>query len=85
MTNEEAIAYTKGICVCSGCVDFERNDGCEGCEHMAWWKYIMDILNRQTPKKPIKKMRDYICSYCSHTVYRTENFCSNCGNGIDWE
>lgn len=99
MTNEEAIAYTKSIIVCSGCVDFERNDGCEGCEHMAWWKYIMNILNRQTPNEPKYEKVDNIfdaqkrtCSECGDVVMispmamKYENYCRCCGKRLkDWD
>lgn len=84
MTNKEALGIVKLISYDMEyggypCTDAEE----EELNLMALDKAIV-ALEKQIPKKPIKKMRDYICSYCSHIVYRTENFCSNCGNGIDW-
>ena len=47
-------------------------------------------IEKQTPKKPIERYTDYdnteagLCPFCNEGVDEEMNFCSYCGQAIDW-
>lgn len=44
-----------------------------------------EILEKHLPQKPIKKNdASYICPICNRNLSGNENYCSNCGQRIDW-
>lgn len=57
-------------------------------------KYAIDLaieaLDKQILKKPIEKYTDYdgteagLCPFCNEGVDEKMNFCSYCGQAIDW-
>ena len=72
--------------ICNG---YQKNDTCENCEINA----AMNALEKQIPKKAklhrtfkVLDMTDsiYLCPSCG-VMLDTENYCTNCGQAIDWE
>ena len=53
-------------------------------------KLAIDSLEKQIPKKPIEKYTDHdgteagLCPFCNEGVDEKMNFCSYCGQAIDW-
>ena len=51
----------------------------------------IEALDKQILKKPIEKYTDYdgteagLCPFCNEGVDEKMNFCSYCGQAIDWE
>ena len=50
----------------------------------------IEALDKQILKKPIEKYKDYdgteagLCPFCNEGVDEKMNFCSYCGQAIDW-
>ena len=50
-----------------------------------------EALEMRMPKKPIEKYVDYddteagLCPFCNEGVNEEMNFCSYCGQALDWE
>ena len=50
----------------------------------------IEALDKQILKKPIEKYTDYdgteagLCPFCNEDVDEKMNFCSYCGQAIDW-
>ena len=44
-------------------------------------RIVIQELKRNKPLKPI----DSCCQTCELEVFRTDKFCSECGQKIDWE
>ena len=51
----------------------------------------IEVLDKQIPKEPIEKFAFYddigagLCPFCNEGVNEEMNFCSYCGQAIDWE
>lgn len=58
-----------------------ENPSSEDCDNKELAKMIDNAVEKQTPKK-CKKFKD-VCS-CGHGVYPHMNYCSNCGQALDW-
>ena len=80
MTYEEAIKQLNSIAI----YHFDK-----------YTTYAIDLaleaLEKQIPKKPIKKFAFSddigagLCPFCNEGVNEEMNFCSYCGQAIDWE
>ena len=52
---------------------------------------VLHALDKQIPKKPIEKFAFSddigagLCPFCNEGVNEEMNFCSYCGQAIDWE
>lgn len=89
MTAEEAIKLINHIC--EGCKDLKL-DTCDECVY----PLAIKALEKQIPKKPIKKrhyegISYYYCINCLNVVGEDFNgngykvkFCSECGTKQDW-
>ena len=79
MTYEEAIEQLNSIAI----YHFDK-----------YTTYAIDLaieaLDKQILKKPIEKYTDYdgteagLCPFCNEGVDEKMNFCSYCGQAIDW-
>ena len=79
MTYEEAIKQLNSIAI----YHFDK-----------YTTYAIDLaieaLDKQILKKPIEKYTDYdgteagLCPFCNEGVDEKMNFCSYCGQAIDW-
>lgn len=58
------------------------NPTSEDCDNEELSKMIDTAIEKQIPKK-CKKFKD-ICS-CGYGVYPHMNYCSNCGQALDWK
>ena len=88
MTHEEAV----GILI-SQAIVLRRASGKSTLERIrneAICKAV-EALDKQILKKPIEKYTDYdgteagLCPFCNEGVDEKMNFCSYCGQAIDWE
>ena len=63
----------------------------EYAENLPVTEITNEIIERLTPKKPIERYIDYdntkagLCPFCNEGVDEAMNFCSCCGQAIDWE
>lgn len=88
LTTEEALEVLQEVC-------FEKDSK----ERLATLMAI-DALSTQMPKKPLVIKHDedvkigavtwkagvpvYQCSHCNRFITRSNDFCSKCGQAIDW-
>ena len=86
MTYEEAIEYiTERYVTMSMCLTL---DECR--KHNKAISMAIEALEKQIQKKPIEKYTDYdgteagLCPFCNEGVDEKMNFCSYCGQAIDW-
>ena len=86
MTYEEAIEYiTERYVTMSMCLTL---DECR--KHNKAISMAIEALDKQILKKPIEKYTDYdgteagLCPFCNEGVDEKMNFCSYCGQAIDW-
>jgi len=90
MTVKEAYNYlTSSYCTndCDNC-----NNCCDYCDVNASLNLAVKALEKQMPKKPIKRHGLYLCPNCeTSNVYINDctveikfNFCDCCGQAIDW-
>ena len=93
MTAEEALHICK---LATKCAMFDRQ-----CTDMTEFIYAMnqkydlevmvDCIQKLIPKKPIERYADYdnteagLCPFCNEGIDEEMNFCSYCGQAIDWE
>lgn len=46
---------------------------------------LLEIIEKQSPKKPINTKIDYVCPSCrKRSVCGFEKYCSHCGQKLDW-
>ena len=96
MTPEEAIKILHPNTTLTALAEVEYYGGFNGQE--AKIKAVEEAcllacesLEKQIPKKPIEKYTDYdgteagLCPFCNEGVDEKMNFCSYCGQAIDWE
>lgn len=59
-----------------------------------FYAYLMrkahEILKRQEPVKPneydpVIYGTKYTCGKCRHKIFRNVNYCSNCGQAVEWD
>ena len=80
MTHEEAIKQLNSVAI----YHFDK------CTTNAI-DLAIDALGKQIPKKPIEKfafsddIEAGLCPLCNEGVNEEMNFCSYCGQAIDWE
>ena len=86
MTYEEAIEYiTERYVTMSMCLTID-----ECIKHNKAISMAIEALDKQILKKPIEKYTDYdgteagLCPFCNEGVDEKMNFCSYCGQAIDW-
>lgn len=93
MTAEEALRICKLATKCA-VFDQQCTDMTEFIDAMKQ-KYdlevMVDCIQKRIPKKPIERYADYdnteagLCPFCNEGVNEEMNFCSYCGQAIDWE
>ena len=93
MTAEEALHICKLATKCA-MFDQQCTDMTEFIDAMKQ-KYdlevMVDCIQKRIPKKPIEQYIDYdntkagLCPFCNEGVDEAMNFCSCCGQAIDWE
>lgn len=93
MTVEEALHIYKLATKCA-MFDQQCTDMTEFIDAMKQ-KYdlevMVDCIQKQIPKKPIEKfafsddIEAGLCPLCNEGVNEEMNFCSYCGQAIDWE
>lgn len=93
MTVEEALHICKLATKCA-MFDQQCTDMTEFIDAMKQ-KYdlemMVDCIQKQIPKKPIEKfafsddIEAGLCPLCNEGVNEEMNFCSYCGQAIDWE
>ena len=80
MTNQEALT--------------ELRASIEGCGfqcHIETYRTAIEALEKQVPKAPVLPdnimtlVPMYFCPVCSEMVRTLKNYCSNCGQALDWE
>ena len=82
MTNEEVIENLKYL-ISDDCTDTQH-------DFVKEIKIAIEALEKQVPKKAIEKYTDYdgseagLCPFCNEGVDEEMNFCSYCGQAIDW-
>ena len=82
MTNEEVIENLKYL-ISDDCTDTQH-------DFVKEIKIAIEALEKQILKKPIEKYTDYdgteagLCPFCNEGVDEEMNFCSYCGQAIDW-
>ena len=82
MTNEEVIENLKYL-ISDDCTDKQH-------DFVKEIKIAIEALEKQVPKKAIEKYTDYdgseagLCPFCNEGVDEEMNFCSYCGQAIDW-
>ena len=82
MTHKELVKKLKDEAAESDLFDEEEEE---------WFSMIIDALEKQIPKKPIEKfafsddIEAGLCPLCNEGVNEEMNFCSYCGQAIDWE
>ena len=82
MTHEELVEKLKSEAAEIGSLDKEEKE---------LLSMIVDALETRIPKKPIERfMLSYdidagVCPLCSVGVNEEMNFCSYCGQALDWE
>lgn len=82
MTHEELVEKLKSEAAEIGSLDKEEKE---------LLSMIVDALETRIPKKPIERfMLSYdidagVCPLCSVGVNEEMNFCSYCGQAIDWK
>ena len=72
------------------CIDCPKNYENEECEH--WVEVVpIDDIYRFTNKTPpieqfqlVDDIKCGLCPYCNEGVNEEMNFCSNCGQRLDW-
>lgn len=81
MTYEEAIEILQ-----------EEHDYCQEMSYVIKaLEMAIEALEKRIPKKPIERYADYddteagLCPFCNEGVDEEMNFCSYCGQVIDWE
>ena len=86
MTHEEAIEYlSERYIAMSMCLTL---DECR--KHNKAISMAIEALDKQILKKPIEKYTDHdgteagLCPFCNEGVDEKMNFCSYCGQAIDW-
>lgn len=57
------------------------------CKTMDAIGYAIQVLEKQIPKKPKTDDRYiiYICPCCNDFIKVNHNYCTNCGQRLDWE
>ena len=82
MTHQELVKKLKSEAAEIGSLDKEEKE---------LLSMIVDALETRIPKKPIERfMLSYdidagVCPLCSVGVHEETNFCSYCGQAIDWK
>ena len=90
MTYEEALSILRNFL---GCLVHGRASGKTMLEYKRFeaFRKAIEALDKQILKKPIEKYTDYdgteagLCPFCNEGVDEEMNFCSYCGQAIDWE
>ena len=87
MTYEEALQSV--LMYCSE--ECGKIDTCRGEYKECAEATVIKALEKQIPKKPIEKfafsddIEAGLCPLCNEGVNEEMNFCSYCGQAIDWE
>ena len=82
MTHKELVKKLKDEAAESDLFDEEEEE---------WFSMIIDALEKQIPKKPIEKfafsddIEAGLCPLCNEGVNEEMNFCSYCGQALEWE
>lgn len=57
--------------------------------HLQPLKTAVKALEKQIPKKPFipwdSMSRNFVCPECQHSLSIHQNFCTECGQALDWE
>lgn len=72
----------------------DENGWCKNCnDHYDALEYATECIEKQIPKKPIHKHKNYYCPTCKDDTWilwddaipnEVDNFCPICGQAIDW-
>lgn len=90
MTSKEALAFIskKAIQYIKGSYPVIDNEGFENYEKS---QMVLGVLiERDTPMKPEFKINiqngkvDFVCLSCGFSVKFKDNYCSHCGQMLDW-
>lgn len=82
MNNQQAIEELKFDCEQLGkAIPCDTGHG--QAINMAYGMAI-EALEKQIPKKPKKCDMTKICPECAHTIKWCYDFCTGCGQAIDW-
>ena len=93
MTAEEALRICKLATKCAvfgqQCTDM--TEFIDAMKQKYDLEVMVDCIQKRIPKKPIERYADYdnteagLCPFCNEGVNEEMNFCSYCGQAIDWE
>ena len=93
MTAEEALRICKLATKCAmfdqQCTDM--TDPIDAMKQKYDLEVMVDCIQKRIPKKPIEKfafsddIEAGLCPFCNEGVNEEMNFCSYCGQAIDWE
>ena len=86
----EELSYPSWESPCSGCKC--GTSDCLDCKKAQAVLTLEELVEKATPKEPIyineceewKPIFGYICPCCSDWVNNGANYCSGCGQALDW-